>query len=130
MSRIQTKLPLEKRVLFVHVDELVITPAAVAAYEADLDETVSAGKRRRVEHDSAVGVEISSTFPIEEPSTSAGSSSVSGMSEGDSVETFESLWSSRWPRPCRAKVPALPAHSAPLAEGRRVQGLQAMSARR
>ena len=88
------KLPLEKRVLFVHVDELVITPAAVAAYEADLDEIVSAGKRRRVEHYSAAGVEISSTIPIEEPSTSAGSSSVSGMSEGDSVKTFESLWSS------------------------------------
>ena len=55
------KLPLEKRVLFVHVDELVISPKAVAAYEADLDEIVNAGKRRRLEHYSAAGSEISST---------------------------------------------------------------------
>ena len=55
------KLPLEKRVLFVHVDELVISPKAVAAYEADLDEIVNAGKRRRLEHYSTASSEISST---------------------------------------------------------------------
>ena len=88
------KLPLEKRVLFVHVDELVISPAAVAAYEADLDEIVSAGKRRRLEHYSAADIEISSTIPIEEPSTSAGSSYVSGKSDADSVRAFDYLWSS------------------------------------
>ena len=91
------KLPLEKRVLFVHVDELVISPEAVAAYEADLDDIVKAGKRRRLEHYSeysAMDIEVSSTVLNEEPSTSAGSSSISGKSDSDSIGALESLWSS------------------------------------
>ena len=90
------KLPLEKRVLFVHVDELVISPGAVAAYEADLDDIVKAGKRRRLEHYSeysAMDIEVSSTVLNEEPSASAGSSSISGKSDADSVGALDSLWS-------------------------------------
>ena len=98
------KQPLEKRLLFVHMDELVISDAAVEAHEADLDEIVNTGKRRRLEHHSAAGTEISKALPWEEPSTSAGSesgsraacssSSPSGKSDGDSAAAFESLWCS------------------------------------
>ena len=52
------KLPLEKRVLFVHVDELLIFPDAAAAYETDLDDIVKAGKRRRLVHYSAMDIEV------------------------------------------------------------------------
>jgi hypothetical protein len=41
--------PLKKRMFFVHVDEPVIAPEAVATHEADLDAIVSQGKRRRLE---------------------------------------------------------------------------------
>ena len=99
------KLPLEKRVLFVHVDELVISPKAVAAYEANLDEIVNAGKRRRLEHYSAAGGEVSRVVLREELSTSAGGSDssgnsspamssaspASGKSDGDSIPAFGSL---------------------------------------
>ena len=38
-----------KRLFFVHIDEPVIAPAAVAAHEDDLDAIVAQGKRRRLE---------------------------------------------------------------------------------
>ena len=57
------KLPLEKRVLFVHVDELVISPKAVEAYGANLDEIVNAGKRRRLEHCSTITDSKSTSAP-------------------------------------------------------------------
>ena len=89
------KQPLEKRLLFVHMDELVITDAAVKAHEADLDEIVNAGKRRRREHHSTAGADILMALPWEEPSTSAGSaggscagfssSSASAKSDADSA---------------------------------------------
>ena len=41
--------PMKKRLFFVHVDEPVIAPSAVAAHEADLDAIVAQGKRRRKE---------------------------------------------------------------------------------
>ena len=41
--------PLKKRLFFVHIDEPVIAPSAVAAHEADLDAIVAQGKRRRLE---------------------------------------------------------------------------------
>ncbi len=49
------------------MDELLISPEAVAAYEADLDEIVNAGKQRRLEHYSA-------------PSTTAGSNGTNDRS--------------------------------------------------
>ena len=57
------KLPLEKRVLFVHVDERVISPKAVEAYGANLDEIVNAGKRRRLEHCSTITDSKSTSAP-------------------------------------------------------------------
>ena len=41
--------PPKKRLFFVHIDELVIAPAAVAAHEDGLDAIVAQGKRRRLE---------------------------------------------------------------------------------
>ena len=41
--------PLKKRLFFVHIDELVLTEQAVESHEADLDELVEQGKRRRLE---------------------------------------------------------------------------------
>ena len=73
-------LPLKKRILFVHVDELVISPAAVAAYEADLDQIVNAGKRRRLEYNGKRGIE----HKVDEtPSTTA---SVDGGSTGNASD--------------------------------------------
>ena len=53
------KLPLEKRLFFVHVDEFAISKEAVAEHEADLDTIVSDGKRRRLEYYSEQGVDVS-----------------------------------------------------------------------
>ena len=41
--------PLKKRLLFVHVDTVVLTEEAVAAHERGLDALVEEGKRRRLE---------------------------------------------------------------------------------
>ena len=54
------KLPLEKRLFCVHVDQFAISKEAVAEHEADLDAMVSDGKRRRLEYYSEQGIDISS----------------------------------------------------------------------
>ena len=42
-------LPLRKRLLFIHVDELVVSDAANEAHDADLEAMVAEGKKRRLE---------------------------------------------------------------------------------
>ena len=43
------ELPLKKCLFCVHVDDFVLSKGAVDAHEADLDELVREGKRRRIE---------------------------------------------------------------------------------
>ena len=54
------KLPLEKRLFCVHVDQFAISKEAVAEHKADLDAMVFDGKRRRWEYYLEQGIEISS----------------------------------------------------------------------
>ena len=71
--------PMKKRLFFVHVDEPVIAPSAVAAHEADLDAIVAEGKRRRLELPDITASESDLT------PTTAGSAHVEAMSTpGDS----------------------------------------------
>ena len=67
------ELPLEKRLLFVHVDELAIGREAVAKHEADLEAIVSGGKRRKWEYYSALDMDVSS--PPSATTASGGESS-------------------------------------------------------
>ncbi len=70
---------MKKRLFFVHVDEPVIAPSAVAAHEADLDAIVAEGKRRRLELQDITASESDLT------PTTAGSAYVEAMSTpGDS----------------------------------------------
>ena len=69
--------PLKKRLFFVHIDEPVIAPAAVAAHEDDLDAIVAKGKRRRIELQGDQASESDLT------PTTAGSAYVEAISESE-----------------------------------------------
>ena len=69
------KLPLEKRLFCVHVDEFAISKEAVAEHEADLDAMVSDGKRRRLEYYSEQSIDISSHVST----TASGGASLGGF---------------------------------------------------
>ena len=69
--------PLKKRLLFLHIDEPVIAPAAVAAHEDDLDAIVAKGKRRRIELQGDQASESDLT------PTAAGSAYVEAISESE-----------------------------------------------
>ena len=112
------KLPLEKRILFVHVDELVISPKAVAAYEADLDEIVNAGKRRRLEHYSAIDVEKSTKTP----STSADSEGTASSVSGDNSDP-PGVCSSK-ETPIEVKLKRTPASPTPAKEQAAAEALE------
>ena len=73
--------PLKKRLFFVHVDEPVIAPVAVAAHEADLDAIVAQGKRRRLELQSDRASESDFT-----PTTAASG----GLEAGESIDSDHS----------------------------------------
>ena len=69
-------LPLRKRLLFLHVDELVVKGEAIEAHDADLDAMVAEGKRRRLELGyGAVASASASTAPPSEDAPSEGSPS-------------------------------------------------------
>ena len=55
-------LPLRKRLLFIHVDELVVSDAAIEAHDADLDAMVAEGKKRRLELGYGASREVASAF--------------------------------------------------------------------
>ena len=86
------RTPLKKRLLFVHIDEPVIAPEAVAAHEADLDALVCQGKRRRLElkgdrpsaMDAASPRAYGAAAALLTP-TSAGSASLEAMDSGSDV---------------------------------------------
>ena len=72
-------LPLRKRLLFLHVDELVVSDAAIEAHDADLDAMVAEGKKRRLELGYGASREVASastsTAPPSEDTPSEGSQS-------------------------------------------------------